>query len=286
MVEDHMKKYKIQSLGIMQGRLSPPLKNKIQSFPLHNWQDEFSTAARCNLDFIEWIYDTDSEENNPLCTAGGLNAIREMIQKTSVRVESICADYFMDYSLASEVTQKKSIEKLEWLINKSFELEVKRLVIPFVKYLTDDIAKEITLFATAMKKVIYLAEKYNIELHLETVLKPPLFKELLDMLSHPLVKVNYDIGNSTMFGLDFSEEYALYGHRIGSVHIKDCKKFGNTVSLGTGDTDFIKYFKLFKTLPQQLPYIFQTARDDSISEEKLAKRNTDFIFGIFERITE
>ena len=32
-------------IGVMQGRLSPPINNRIQAFPKNNWKDEFELAS-------------------------------------------------------------------------------------------------------------------------------------------------------------------------------------------------------------------------------------------------
>ena len=44
---------------------------------------------------------------------------------------------------------------------------------------------------------------------------------MLNALPHPVIKVNYDSGNSASLGYSVTEEFAAYGNRIGSIHIKD-----------------------------------------------------------------
>jgi len=44
-------------LGSMQGRLSQPLNDKIQHFPITKWQEEFHTASKIGLSSIEWVYE-------------------------------------------------------------------------------------------------------------------------------------------------------------------------------------------------------------------------------------
>ena len=47
-------------IGIMQGRLLPPVNNAIQAFPKENWQKEFPIASELNLDCIEFIFDGEN----------------------------------------------------------------------------------------------------------------------------------------------------------------------------------------------------------------------------------
>ena len=74
------------------------------------------------------------------------------------------------------------------------------------------------------------------------------FAELLARLPRELVKVNYDIGNSASLGYDPRDEFAAYGDRVGSVHIKDRRRGRTTVPLGTGDADFPAVFDCLRAL--------------------------------------
>ena len=58
-------------LGIMQGRLSAQIDNKIQAFPWPTWQAEFELSAIQNLSFIEWTLDHDRLNENPILTSSG-----------------------------------------------------------------------------------------------------------------------------------------------------------------------------------------------------------------------
>ena len=57
-----MKKIK---LGFMQGRLSPKVNNKIQSFPFKYWKQEFSVAQKIKINLMEWTVDSHKYFNNP-----------------------------------------------------------------------------------------------------------------------------------------------------------------------------------------------------------------------------
>jgi len=47
-----------KGIGIMQGRLGPPVEGRFQSFPRAHWAEEFPRAAEAGLGAIEWIYDS------------------------------------------------------------------------------------------------------------------------------------------------------------------------------------------------------------------------------------
>ena len=48
---------RFHNIGFIQGRLSPIINNKIQVFPVENWEKEFSEAKIIGLDIIEWTID-------------------------------------------------------------------------------------------------------------------------------------------------------------------------------------------------------------------------------------
>src|SRR5580693_137449 len=82
-------------IGVMQGRLLPPINGRIQAFPLAAWREEFVRASECEFSSIEWIWESPITEN-PLWMSEGREEIRSVCAHTGVEVSFICADYFME----------------------------------------------------------------------------------------------------------------------------------------------------------------------------------------------
>lgn len=53
----------MNNIGIMQGRLSKPIGNKIQAFPWGIWEEEFKKAADIGFDEIEFIFESQNYKN-------------------------------------------------------------------------------------------------------------------------------------------------------------------------------------------------------------------------------
>ena len=87
------------SLGIMQGRLSPPINKQIQAFPLKSWRDEFPLCRDLGLSCIEWIFDRQGVKQNPLLHDPGIREMRQLSERYEVRINSVVADYFMEVKL-------------------------------------------------------------------------------------------------------------------------------------------------------------------------------------------
>lgn len=248
----------------MQGRLVPPEENRFQCFPRSAWRDEFSLAAKAGLNGIEWIFDEYGEDVNPLTTDSGIAEMLSLSQQNGITVRSICADFFMDrpFLRTSELQRIELIRKMNWLLSRCKLVGIRRVVIPFVDHSRIENAAEETQVISILRSILPSAEINEVELHLETSLGAEPFARLLERCDHPLVRVNYDSGNSAALGYTASNEFAAYGKRIGSVHIKDRKLRGGTVPPGTGNVDFALLFRGLHRLKYEGDYVLQIARSE------------------------
>ena len=270
-------------IGIMQGRLVPPTDDRIQCFPRERWVDEFELAAQTGLDCIEWIYDLYGADVNPLATDSGMEKLRDLSAKHKIKILSICADYFMDKPLvrASQAELEDRVKTFHWLLERGRLIGINRMVIPFVDASRIDTQVEFDGVVMLLTRLLEPARRAGIEIHLETSLTPARFAELLNRLTDPLLKVNYDSGNSSSLGYDPLEEFAAYGERVGSVHIKDRLLGASTVPLGTGDADFSGLAEGLRKVAYQGDFILQVARGTSGEEVAWAKQNRAFVLGHF-----
>jgi L-ribulose-5-phosphate 3-epimerase len=266
-------------IGIMQGRLVPPTDNRIQCFPRERWADEFALASQAGLDCIEWIYDLYGADINPLATDAGVNHIKDLARQHKVKVFSICADYFMDKPLvrANQVELDERLNTFYWLLERGRLIGINRMVIPFVDASRIDTQAEFDGVMRLLKGVLQEVKKTGIEIHLETSLNPARFAELLAQIPHPLLKANYDSGNSSSLGYDPREEFAAYGDRVGSVHIKDRLRGASTVPLGQGDADFPALAESLRKVGYRGDFILQVARGASGGEVAWARQNRAFV---------
>lgn len=255
---------KANRLGVMQGRLLPKYQGRYQAHPVGFWQDEFPVAASLGLELIEFIVDQEGIVKNPLMTDAGISQVRDVMNRTGVVVSSICADCFMAAPLHSKekAVSDQSIANLRQLIESAAALKIQDIVIPCVDQSSLQNSDDSDRFVAALWSVIGLAEARGINLSLETDLNPEMFSRLLERFESRRVTVNYDIGNSASLSYSLNEELAAYGARITDIHIKDRKKGGESVLLGTGDTDFDAFFDALSAINYNGPFIMQAYRDD------------------------
>lgn len=265
--------------AIMQGRLAAPENDAIQAFPRASWRDEFPRAAAAGLDAIEWIHDAYGESANPVLTADGQAEMRELGREHGIAIASMCADWFMDHPLVrcDGATLQECEDHLHWLIGEAGKVGITRMVLPFVDasamYDDDDEAQA----QDVLQRAVPAARRAGIELHLETDLAPAEFALFLEPLPADIVRVNFDSGNSSGLGYPPAEEFAAWGPRLGSVHIKDRVFAGTTVPLGTGSCDFPAVFAGLRALRYQGDIVLQVARGTPGEEVALARENRAFV---------
>lgn len=268
------------NLGIMQGRLVPPINGQLQAFPAERWREEFFAAKTAGLCSIEWIFDDSTNENlNPLTSRNGVKEILEVSEETNVMVKSLCADYFISEPLlkGNKLDQRRRIKKLFWLMDKSVEAGISRIILPFVDSSGVEGEKEIHGLVKLLKETVIQAADRKIELNIETALDPSSVSSIMKSVDHQSLKLNYDSGNSASLGYDIDTEFDEYGAFIGSLHIKDRLLGGRSVPLGTGATDFQKLKRNLKKISCCGDIILQVARGAPGDEIDWACRNRDFV---------
>lgn len=253
-----------KKIGVMQGRLLPKYQGRYQAHPIGYWEDEFEIAASLGVDLIEFILDYNDYEENPLMSASGCKKIKDTVNQSGVKVETVCADYFMDAPLHSTDLNVATLSAavLRELIINSRTIGVTDIVLPLVDHSSVRDLESQDLFIRAIEPFFSYLDEQNMNLNLETDLDPTAFKNLLNQIDSDRVTVNYDTGNSAGLGYDSEQEFAAYGDRITDIHIKDRVKNGFSVCLGQGSADFTKIFKCVQNYGYSGPFIMQAFRDD------------------------
>lgn len=271
-------------IGVMQGRLLPKYKGRYQAHPVGYWKDEFPIASSLNLDSIEFILDYEDFEKNPLIYSGGAEEINKITAQTNVLVKSICADYFMEASLFSsdKIKLEQSIKVLKQLIHISPVIGVNNIVIPCVDSSSLNTKEEEEIFIDSISMCLSDALKNSVNLCLETNLNPRRFLSLLKRIDSPLVKVNYDIGNSASLGYNYIEEFTVYGDFISDVHIKDRVENGGSVLLGTGAAELSEVLNTLKDNNYKGIFIMQAYRDeDGLG---IFKKQLDYVLNLLSNL--
>ena len=270
-------------IGVMQGRLSPPEDGRFQCFPRNSWRQEIAWAREAALDYIEWIYDDYGSSVNPIATEEGIKELNALKDQQGIRTAAICVDWLMDFPVVrcSEEERAYRERTLHEQLRRGERIGASRLVLPFVDASAIRTEEEKSIVVQVLERALPLSEETGVEMHLEADFGPVEFALFMARLPHPSIKVNYDTGNSSGLGYIASEEFASYGDRIGSIHIKDRlrKPDGSVVTkpLGEGSADFGDVFASIRSIGYSGGLTLQVARGEDRDEVNWLKRQAAFI---------
>ena len=246
-------------IGVMQGRLCPPIDGRIQAFPWRDWKLEFERAQQAGLPFIEWTLDHDRLRQNPLMTPEGRREILDLARRHHVRVASVTGDCFMQapFWKSRGGAKQDLVNQLLQVCTAAAHLGAMLVVVPLVDAgRIENHAQEDDVVNTLGAVVPQLATT----IAFETDYAPFDVGRFIKRLPASRFGVNFDIGNSAAMGFDPVEEIAGYGNRIVNVHVKDRQLGGTTVPLGTGAADLPGAIRRLERAGYRGNYVLQTAR--------------------------
>lgn len=270
----------INTLGFMQGRLSPLVDGKIQAFPWGSWQQEFPAAQGLGLGLMEWTLDQDRLYQNPLLTPEGQQEILELCQVYRMAIPSLTGDCFMQAPFWKAAGQERTALEADFLAiaRACATVGIQMVVVPLVdKGRLDDAAQEDAVVEFMLGQAD-LFRALGLRIIFESDLIPTELARFIARLPAGGFGINYDIGNSAALGYNPVEEFAAYGDRIVNVHVKDRILGGTTVPLGTGNADFPTVFGLLRKAGYAGCMIMQTARakdDDHVGALRQYKAMID-----------
>lgn len=266
-------------LGIIQGRLSPPVGGYFQIFPAASWKEEFARAREVGLDYIEWVLDAVTGKETPLLTAAGREEIRHVMDATGIQIWAVCGDYFRDVPLTriSDDELQKRLDFLRDVIGFCAELHIPSVMIPFVDHAAMANEDEIAQAQSALRAVLPFAEERGVTITLETSLDAPRYKRFLEEIDHPSLRVTYDIGDCASLGHDPREDILWLRDWIHTVHVKDRVRGGGTVIPGMGNADFDAVFAALAEIGYAGPFTLQCARETPGEEIQTARKNIAFV---------
>jgi hexulose-6-phosphate isomerase len=267
----------------MQGRLSPPEDGRLQSFPRNSWRRELACAGAAGLSYIEWIYDDYGASINPIATEKGIAELNALKAKTGITTPAICGDWLMDFPLVRCSEQQRTEREgvLHDLLRWGEKMGASRIVLPFVDASSIRTENEKSIVLEVLDRALPLSEEVGVEMHLEADFGPDDFASFLARIPHPNIKVNYDTGNSSGLGYIASEEFAAYGERIGSIHIKDRQRLPDgcvtTKPLGEGSANFDDVFAGIRKIGYRGGLTLQVARDQPGDEVNWIRQQVAFL---------
>ena len=248
----------MNKLGIIQGRLSPPIEG-FQECPVE-WKKEFELLPELGLEHIEWIVTKNSLNNNPVLSE----------ELSGYPVSSICLDNLVDYDFHEKEYLNHNLKPFCELAIKN---DIKRIAIPLLEKssVVDD-----RLRLKFSKNIKEYSQNYpDLDFLFEVEASS---KKLIDLLSiSDNFYVTYDTGNITSCGFNHKEYINDVYDRIKNVHLKDRTYEAVTVPPSDGDTNFKLIFNILKEKMYNDLYTLQTAREVSGEEYTTIQKHKNIL---------
>ncbi len=252
-------------LGIIQGRLLPPVNGHIQEFPT-GWEEELDLLSKNNMTHVEWLITKNSFDNNPI--------LKETNFNFSKHVSSICVDNLVD----SRITEREFLfSNLLPVCAAAVRHGIRKITVPILEDSSMEQDETRDVFVNLMKEV---STKYpQIEFCFEAELSSDKLLEILNSSSN--FYVTYDTGNITSYGEDHENYLNKLSKFIKNVHLKDRTYDAKTVEPGTGDTNFKLIFETLNKIGYNGPYTIQTARGKTGDELNTILKHKNYFEEIY-----
>lgn len=268
-------KYSLLEFGTIQGRLSVDSENRLQFFP-HNWIEEFDVAHQLKLKSIEWIIERESSHvNNPLLNDSGVLDILKTIQRTSVKVDSVCFDLMISHNI---LELENIIKKL---IHNMSIIGAKYLILPFMEQSDLNNFKKDELL-NFLSNIIKYSSSYKVSLLIESNCAPIILEEILKSFTNKNVGICFDFGNRVNLSENQVLDLKLLLPYVKSVHLKDKDIHNKNVHLTEGSVDLFGLLKVLYENNYTGNLIFESVRGENC--KKTMKKNISIISKILEEI--
>jgi sugar phosphate isomerase/epimerase len=243
--------------GIIQGRLLPPVENKIQEFPFNDWEKEFLIIKDLNLNHIEFIVTKNSFDN----------FLNIDLSKYSKFISGICCDNFIDIDFYKLDFIEKNIVPI---CNKLQFLDIRNIHIPLLED-SEILEKNKQEF---FNNILKISNNFpNINFHFEMESKIEVALELVN-LSDKFYFI-YDTGNLNFISVKHVDYIDKIIHKISNVHLKDRNNLGSHYP-GKGTTNFREIFETLKKNDYDGYFTIQTKRGTSGEEIKTISEHFDY----------
>jgi len=246
-------------LGIIQGRLLPPVEEFVQEFPLY-WKLEFKYARKIGLNHIEWIVTSDSFSTNPIFGESF------KFKDSDPKISSLCADFLVDipdyfvwddegFSVANIAAS------LRKLCDAAVNWGVPCITLPLLEGADWSNHDTRSWLWPVILDVAGYYPKLTFSLEIDSIGPQSM---LMFLGQRPNLALTYDTGNIQENAPCNHKEYLKRPELvafINNVHLKDKNHIGMSVRPGEGTVPFDKIFELLKGAGYDGLYTMQFARD-------------------------
>jgi sugar phosphate isomerase/epimerase len=239
-------------IGIIQGRLSKPTEG-FQECP-KDWKREFALLPALGLTHVEWIITHKSFYDNSF--------FNEDLSKYAI--SAVCADNLVDDRIADRDFLN---ENLVPICEAAIKNKVKNITIPLLEESDLTEPRKRAIFCKEMYEIGTSYASLNFSFEIENIAH--IISDIIYMRQN--FYLTYDTGNMTTMGVPHARYLRMFYNKIDNIHLKDRNSENETVSPGTGATNFNTIFGFLKSRAYDRNYTLQTAREEGDEFETILR---------------
>lgn len=257
-----------------------------------SWTEMLTSARQAGYEFMEISID-ESEERLKRVTDGpdALEPLREAIQRTGIRVPSMCLSAHRRWGLGSadpdtrQFAQTLSRQAIEAADRTG--IRVIQIAGYYAYYEQPDPAAR-DRYLDGLEIATRIAQRYGVMLAIENIDTKDMAtiheaRRTADEIHSPWMTVYPDIGNVVVNDEDPLDDLTALRHGAVGLHLKDTRPGEpRRVAFGTGKVPFRKIFTELKKMDFQGPYLIEMWNDDATTANVAAAEALRWVRGVME----
>ncbi|MGH2368440.1 MAG: sugar phosphate isomerase/epimerase family protein [Chloroflexota bacterium] len=200
--------------------------------------EALALARDLGFDGVEMNLGRDYE-SNPLWSADGRRSVVSAAAGAGVAVPSLCLGMLNRGGFANDAaTRARARDIVMRAIEAATDVGAKVLLLPFFGAAEIKDQRGVAQTIEDARACAPTAEAAGVTLGLETTLRAADWRQVVEAVGSPAVRVYFDAGNAAWLGYDPAAEARSLAGLLAQVHIKDTATKPGDRMLGHGRVDF------------------------------------------------
>ena len=236
-----------------------------------SWEERLNLTRKTGFDFLEIsIDDTDERLARLLWTPAEISAIKDLVEKTGLKIQSLSLSAHRRFPLGSKSTEtrNRSLDIFKRSIDLAVELNARTILLGGAEDYYEDVDQSTKdRFLENLGKGFEWASSAGVMLALENwdiqINTLPRVMEYVEYFDSPWFQTYTDLGNLIYAGVDVVSQLEYVKGHIAALHVKDTLPGQlRYVSPGEGAVPFVDAFEKLAGIGFQAPVVLELWTED------------------------
>ncbi len=236
-----------------------------------SWEERLNLTRKTGFDFLEIsIDDTDERLARLLWSPAEISAIKDLVEKTGLKIQSLSLSAHRRFPLGSKSTEtrNRSLDIFKRSIDLAVELNARTILLGGAEDYYEDVDQSTKdRFLENLGKGFEWASSAGVMLALENwdiqINTLPRVMEYVEYFDSPWFQTYTDLGNLIYAGVDVVSQLDYVKGHIAALHVKDTLPGQlRYVSPGEGAVPFVDAFEKLAGMGFQAPVVLELWTED------------------------